>query len=253
MEKDVTNRAPDHGGKSNIPSMEEVANRAPDYPSKKVTENRDSHSWHINKNVLLISLLVFSGIVIAYMLVETNKANGKTSKQSEIIDSLQKKIDGLTTNLRGCDELKVHCGREKQENDKLKQTTLSQSDIITSVKEAKERESGIREYVQKDVEDTKTRLSETERKLDRANYENKELTQEVEVLTQEMKVLTQEIEVVREKLFGANEELNDCRRENWWHWVFASIVIFIIVLACCLFCYHNIIGTEKSRRRAIAY
>ena len=110
MEEEVTNRAPDHSGKSSMPTTKEVTNRAPDYPSKGL-ENRDSRGGRIviNTNVLLPCLLAFSVLVIAYMLVERNKANEKMSKQSEIIDTLQKEIDGLTTNLRGCDELKYYC------------------------------------------------------------------------------------------------------------------------------------------------
>ena len=204
----------------------------------------------INTNFLLPCLLAFSVLVIAYMLVEMNKANENMSKQSEIIDTLQKEIDGLTTNLRGCDELKDYCGREKQENEKLKQMTQSQSEIIASMKEAKERESGIRDYVQRDAEDLKTRLSETQIQLDRAKYDYIKVKQENKELTQEIGVLTQEIETLKEKVFGATEELNNYRTGSWWYWLFSWGVIVIILLASCFVSYN--IGAAETRRR-IAY
>ena len=64
-------------------------------------------------------------------------------------------------------------------------------------------------------------------KLDRAKYDYKKVKQENQKLTQEN-------EILKDKVFGANEELNDYRRGNWWHWVFTWSLIFIIVLACCL-------------------
>ena len=249
MEKEVTNRAPDHPGKSSIQTMEEeVTKRARDHPSKRHTEDRDSHSGRIvlNTNVLLNSLLVFSVIVIAYMLVEVNKASEKTSKQSEIIDSLQKEIDSLTTNLRGCDELKDYCGREKQENEKLKLTMQSQSEIIASMKVAKEKESGIRDHVQKDAENLKTRLSEMQSKLDHAKYDYRKVKEENKDLTQENEVLTQETETLKEKVFGVNEELNNYITGNWWHWIFSWGVIFIIILAS--FCISYRVGAAKPTR-----
>lgn len=228
-------------------TMEKIENQALNHPSKRVTENFDSCSGRIvlDKNVLLISLLAFSVIAILYMSANMIKVNEKMSKQSEI-DSLQEEIDRLTTNLWGCDELNVYCRRENQENEKLKQTTQAQDDIA-SMKEAKERESGTRDYVQKDVEDTKIRLSETESKLDGVKCDYRKVQQENK---KDIEVLIQKIEVLRETLFGANE-LNDNRTGNWWHLLFTWSSISNIVLVCCLLCW--LASVEKSEGRRITY
>ena len=225
-------------------------NRAPDHPTVRVTDNRDSHSWHIvlNKYVLLLGLLALSGIVNAYMFVEMRKANETISTQRDTIEVFQKEVESLKTNQRGCDESKYCCGREKQENDKLKQTTKSQSDIIASVKEAKERESGMREYVQNYAKDCNTKLNEMQSKFDHAKYDYGKVKQENEKLTQE-------IEILKDKVFGANEELDVCTNENRWHWVFTWIVIGIILLFCCFVVYFVGAeqGAEQPNRKRIAY
>ena len=154
---------------------------------------------------------------------ETKKVEEVRAKDSENINALQKEVDYLKTRLSEmqseCDQLKDEYGREKQENEKLKLKIQSQSEIIASMKEAKERESGIRDYVQKDVEDLKTRLNELQSRLEIEKRENGRLTQE--------------IEEQREKAFSATEELTDYKTGNWWHWTFTWILIFIVILACC--------------------
>ena len=119
--------------------MEEVTNRAPDHSGKSITRNRDSCSWRTVLNVLVPCLLALSVVVIAFMIEDVKKANEMRSEQSEIINSLKREIDYFKSNLSGCDQLKDDCGREKQENEKLKQKTQSQSEIIASMKEVKER------------------------------------------------------------------------------------------------------------------
>lgn len=119
----------------------------------------------------------------------------------------------------------------------MKLTTQSQSEIIASMKEAKERESGIKDYVQRDAEDLKTRLSEMQSKLDHAKYDYRKVKEENKDLTQENEVLTQETETLKEKVFGANEELNNYKTRNWWHWILSWGVTVKFLLVSCFVGY----------------
>lgn len=196
--------------------MEEVTNRAPDHPGKIIAGNRISTrcSWQV---VLVPCLLAFSVVVIAFMIEDVKKGNETRSELYEIIDSLKKEIDQLKTNLRGCDQLKDEYGREKQENEKLKQKTQSQNEIIASVKEVKEKESDIKDYVQKDAEDLRTRLTELQREHDRLIWSVTEETKRGKVARAEdsenINALRKEVDHLKTKLSEKQSESDQFRDE----------------------------------------
>ena len=190
--------------------MEEVTNRAPDHAGKSITRNRDSYSWRTVLNVLVPCLLAISVVVIAFMIEEVKKGNETRSKQSEIIDLLKREIDHLKANLSGCDQLKDDYGREKQENEKLKQKTQSQSEIIANIKEVKERDNDIKDYVQKDAEDLRIRLSEMQREHDRLMWSMTEETKKVKEVkakdSENINALQKEVDHLKTRLSEMQSE-----------------------------------------------
>lgn len=193
--------------------MAKVENQAPDLGSET---NGGGRWWHIKiryENVGKVFCNVIIILIAVLIVLYIEKAIEARS------DSLQE-IEHLKTNLL---ELNNNFERVKQENEELKQKIKSQSEIIATLKEAKERESEIRDHVQKNAEDMRTKLYEMH-----SDYGN---------LKQKNEWLTRENNVQSEKTFIANEELNDYKTRNWWHWIFEGgliIVVILFSLVCCM-------------------
>lgn len=201
--------------------MAKVENQAPDHGSE------GGRWWHIkiryeNVHNVLCNVIIILIAVLIVLYIE------------KAIEARSKDIEHLKTNLR---ELNEDCERVKQENEGLKQKIQSQSEIISTLKEAKERESVIRDYVQKDAEGTRTRLSEMQ-----SDYKD---------LKQKNEWLTRENDVQSEKVFIANEELNDYKTRNWWHWIIEGGLIIMIALFSLVCCMCG--GPDRSPLLRIAY
>lgn len=191
--------------------MAPTENRAPDYAGQL----RRRCNWQY-RYVMVAFLFGFS-ILVGIMIEKVIIAN---KEESEIFDSLQNE-------LRECKKskgnLKDFYEKLKQKNEMLEQKIKAQSETIASTKEAKEKEIGIREYVQKDIDDFKRRLGEMQSKLDLANGGNIKLTQKIEAQSQ--------------REFECNYELADYKRGNWWYWIyncFVHIILLVFVIACCM-------------------